>query len=143
MIISSAVIKPPTNAVTANTAETTKTNTTKYGTQPTDTKNVAVTGNLIIARSIHLIGTKKFIGIKNSVCPIESALANMHIGQEKNVSKILILSRESKPVVPCGKCRDLLVSLGQGSAEILFDIGSLQTKTMEELNPYYKSEEKV
>lgn len=83
------------------------------------------------------------IGIKNRVCPIESALANMYIGQEKQVTKILILSRQSKPVVPCGKCRDLLISLGQGKAEILFDIGTLQTKTMEDLNPYYKSEEKV
>lgn len=83
------------------------------------------------------------LGIKNRVCPVESALANMHIGQEKQVSKILILNRQSKPVLPCGKCRDLLIGLGQENAEILFDYGTLKTMTMHELNPYYKDEEKV
>lgn len=83
------------------------------------------------------------LGIKNKVCPIESALANMYLGQEKQVSKILILNQRSKPVLPCGKCRDLLIHLGQEKAEILFDMGTLQTMTMKELNPYYKDEEKV
>lgn len=80
------------------------------------------------------------LGIKNRVCPIESALSNMYIGQEKEVSKILILNRQSKPVLPCGKCRDLLIGLGQEKALILFDFGSLKTMTMKELNPYYKDE---
>lgn len=83
------------------------------------------------------------IGIKNRVCPIESALANMYLAGEKLVSKILILDRKSKPVLPCGKCRDLLISLGQEKAEILFDVGMLKTMTMKELNPYYKDGEKV
>lgn len=83
------------------------------------------------------------IGIKNRVCPIESALANMYLASEKKVAKILILDRRSKPVLPCGKCRDLLISLGQEEAEILFDVGTLKTMTMRELNPYYKDEEKV
>ena len=83
------------------------------------------------------------LGIKNRVCPIESALANMYMREDKEVSKILILNRESKPVLPCGKCRDLLIGLGQEKAEILFDFGTLQTMTMKELNPYYKDEEKV
>ncbi len=83
------------------------------------------------------------IGIKNKVCPMESALANMYLNQEKKVSKILILNKKSKPVLPCGKCRDLLIELGQEQAEILFDIGSLKTMTMKELNPYYKKEERI
>lgn len=82
------------------------------------------------------------LGIKNKVCPMESALANMHLGQEKMISKVLILNRKSKLVLPCGKCRDLLIDLGQKSAEILFDLGTLKTMTLEELNPYYKEEEK-
>lgn len=101
-----------------------------------------------INREVAVISTKQGnkylgLGIKNRVCPIESALSNMHMGEEKNASKILILNRESKPVLPCGKCRDLLIGLGQDDAEILFDFGSLRTMTMRELNPYYKDEEKV
>lgn len=83
------------------------------------------------------------LGIKNRVCPIESALSNMYIGGDKQVSKILILNRASQPVLPCGKCRDLLIGLAQEKAEILFDYGTLQTMTMQDLNPYYKAEEKV
>lgn len=83
------------------------------------------------------------LGIRNRVCPIESALANLFIGEEKVIRKILILDRKSKPVLPCGKCRDLLISLGQHQAEILFDFGNLRTMSMEELNPYYKDEEKA
>lgn len=83
------------------------------------------------------------LGIKNMVCPVESALTNMYLDQEKKVSKILILDRKVKPVLPCGKCRDLLIHLGQEKAEILFDMGTLKTMTMKELNPYYKDEEKV
>lgn len=83
------------------------------------------------------------LGIKNRVCPIESALANMYLGQDSKISKILILNRKSKPVLPCGKCRDLLIGLGQEKAIILFEIDNLRTMTMKELNPYYKSEEKA
>ena len=101
-----------------------------------------------INREIAVISTSKGnmyigIGIKNRVCPIESALANMHISEEREVSKILVLNRQSKPVLPCGKCRDLLIGLGQENAEILFDYGTLQTMTMHDLNPYYKDEEKA
>ena len=101
-----------------------------------------------INREVAVISTPKGnmylgLGIKNRVCPIESALANMHIGEEREVAKILVLSRESKPVLPCGKCRDLLIGLGQEKAEILFDYGSLKTMNMHDLNPYYKDEEKV
>ena len=83
------------------------------------------------------------LGIKNSVCPIESALSNMYIGGEINSSKILILNRDGKPVLPCGKCRDLLIRLRQVDAEILFDYGDFKTIGIKELNPYYKDEEKV
>ena len=83
------------------------------------------------------------IGIKHRVCPIEVALGNMYLNKDSNISKILILNKNSKPVLPCGKCRDLLISLGEDNAEILFDYGSLKTMTMKELNPYYKTEEKV
>ena len=83
------------------------------------------------------------LGIKNKVCPIESALSNMYLGGDNKVSKILIVNRESKPVLPCGRCRDLLINLGQDKALILFDYGTLKTMTMKELNPYYKDEEKV
>lgn len=101
-----------------------------------------------INREIAVISTAKGnmymgLGIKNRVCPIESALANMHMGEERVVSKILVLNRQSKPVLPCGRCRDLLIGLGQEQAEILFDYGSLKTMTMHDLNPYYKDEEKV
>lgn len=83
------------------------------------------------------------LGIKNYVCPVESALTNVYLGQETKVEKILILDRQSRPVLPCGKCRDLLVRSGQAQAEILFDIKTFKTMTMEELNPYHKDEEKV
>lgn len=83
------------------------------------------------------------LGIRGRVCPIESALSNMYLAGEKVVAKILILDQKSKPVLPCGKCRDLLIELGQEKAEILFDIGTFKTMTMEQLNPYYKKEEKV
>ena len=83
------------------------------------------------------------IGIRHKVCPIESAISNMYLGGDKKLTKILILNRNSKPVLPCGECRDLLVALGQADAEILFDMGTLRTMTMKELNPYYKDEEKV
>jgi len=101
-----------------------------------------------INREVAVISTKRGnmylgLGIKNKVCPVESALANMYMGEDREVSKILILNRESKPVLPCGKCRDLLIGLGQERAEILFDYGNLQSMTMYELNPYYKDEEKV
>lgn len=82
------------------------------------------------------------LGIKNKVCPIESALSNMYLGGENKIVKILILNKQSKPVLPCGKCRDLLIHLGQEQASILFDFGSFKTMTMKELNPYYKNEEK-
>ena len=79
------------------------------------------------------------LGIKNKVCPIESALSNMYLGGDRKIVKILILNKQSKPVLPCGKCRDLLIHLGQEQAIILFDFGSLKTMTMKELNPYYKN----
>ena len=81
------------------------------------------------------------LGIKHKVCPIEVALSNMYLGKDDKISKILILNRQSKPVLPCGKCRDLLIYLGQDKASILFDYGSLKTMTLRELNPYYKDEE--
>ena len=65
------------------------------------------------------------------------------MNEDSNISKILILNKNNKPVLPCGKCRDLLIGLGEDKAEILFDYGSLKTMTMKELNPYYKTEEKV
>lgn len=83
------------------------------------------------------------LGIKKRVCPIESALSNMYLAGEKLVTKILILDQKSKIVLPCGKCRDLLMELGQEKAEILFDIGTLRKMTIKELNPYYKDVEKV
>lgn len=83
------------------------------------------------------------LSIKSSVCPLEVALANMYMHQEDMVEKILIMNSKSKLVLPCGKCRDLLISLGQEKAEILFDYGSLQKMTILDLNPYYKDEEKV
>lgn len=101
-----------------------------------------------INKEIAVISTSKgnlYMGlsIKNNLCPIESALSNMYLNEEKQISKILILNRQSKPVLPCGKCRDLLISLKQENAEILFDFGTLKTITIKELNPYYKDEEKV
>ena len=63
------------------------------------------------------------------------------VNQDKRIVKILILNKERKPVLPCGKCRDLLIELGHESALILFDFGELKTMTMKELNPYYKDEE--
>lgn len=101
-----------------------------------------------INREIAVISTVEgnmYLGleIKNGVCPIESALSNMYIGGDKKVSKILILNRESKPVLPCGKCRDLLIRLGQEEAIILFDYGTLRTMSFQELNPYYKDVKKV
>lgn len=83
------------------------------------------------------------LGIKNKVCPIESALSNMYLGGDNKIAKILILNKLSNPVLPCGKCRDLLIHLGQEQALILFDYGNLTTMTMKELNPYYKDEEKA
>ncbi len=83
------------------------------------------------------------LGIKNKVCPIESALANMYLGGDNKIAKILILNKQSNPVLPCGKCRDLLIHLGQEQALILFDYGNLTTMSMKELNPYYKDEEKA
>lgn len=83
------------------------------------------------------------LGIGHKVCPIESALSNLYLNEETKISKIVILNKNSKLVLPCGRCRDLLINLGQDKAEILFDIGNLQTMTMKELNPYYKDEEKV
>ena len=35
------------------------------------------------------------------------------------------------------------MNLGQGKAEILFDMSSLKVISLKELNPYYKNEEKV
>ena len=83
------------------------------------------------------------IGIRNKVCPIEGALSNMYLGGDKKLVKILVLNKNSNPVLPCGKCRDLLIHLGQQDALILFDYGSLKTMTMKELNPYYKDAERV
>lgn len=83
------------------------------------------------------------LGIKNKVCPVEVTLANMHIGEEREIDKILIMNRQSKPVLPCGKCKDLLISLGQENALVLFDFGTLESKSVKELNPYYKDEEKI
>lgn len=80
------------------------------------------------------------LGIMDKVCPLEVALSNMYLAGEKVVEKILILDRESHPVLPCGNCRDLFNYMGQQKAVVLFDIGSLKTMTMEELNPYYKKE---
>lgn len=102
--------------------------------------------NINLEVAVIMSDTKKMylgLGIKHKVCPIESALSNMYIGEDKTITKILILNKNSKPVLPCGKCRDLLINLGQEDAEILFDMGSLRTMTMKELNPYYKNEEKV
>ncbi len=67
----------------------------------------------------------------------------VELHKKEEVDKILILDRKSKPVFPCGKCRDLLISLKQGQAEILFDFGTLKTMTLKDLNPYYKDIEKV
>ena len=83
------------------------------------------------------------MGIKDRVCPIQSALSNMYLGGDKKISKILILNKLSNPVLPCGKCRDLLIRLGQDNAVILFDLGSMKTMSMRELNPYYKDTERV
>lgn len=83
------------------------------------------------------------LGIGHWVCPIESALSNLYLHEEKKIAKILIINKNSKLVLPCGKCRDLLIRMGQQNALILFDIGTLKTISIKELNPYYKDIEKV
>ena len=83
------------------------------------------------------------LGIKNKVCPLEGALSNLYLSGEKEISKIMIMNKNSKVVLPCGKCRDLFIYLGYGKAEILFDMGSLKVISLKDLNPYYKDEEKV
>lgn len=83
------------------------------------------------------------LGIKNKICPLEVALSNLYLNGEKQISKIMIMNKNSKVVLPCGKCRDLLMNLGQGKAEILFDMNSLKVISLKELNPYYKDLEKV
>ena len=82
------------------------------------------------------------IGIGDKVCPIEGALSSMYLSDDRKISKILIMDQKSNLVLPCGKCRDLLIRLGEDNALILFDYGSLKTMTMRELNPYYKDSEK-
>ena len=82
------------------------------------------------------------LGIRNKVCPIESALSNMYLSKDVHASKILILNKNGTPVLPCGKCRDLLISLGQEKALIMYDL-DFHTMSMKELNPYYKDEERV
>ena len=83
------------------------------------------------------------LGIKHKVCPLAVALSNLYLNGEREISKIIILNKSNKVVLPCGKCRDLLMNLGQGKAEILFDMSSLKVISLKELNPYYKNEEKV
>ena len=83
------------------------------------------------------------LGFKYKVCPIKSAVSNMYLAGDKKVVKILILNRNGHLVLPCGECRDFLIYLGQDDAEILFDLGTLKTMTMKELNPYYKDAEGV
>ena len=82
------------------------------------------------------------IGIGDKVCPIEGALSSMYLSDDRKISKILIMNKTGKLVLPCGKCRDLLIRLGDAEASILFDYDSLKTMTMRELNPYYKDSEK-
>ena len=82
------------------------------------------------------------IGIGDKVCPIEGALSSMYLSDDRKISKILIMDQKSNLVLPCGKCRDLLIRLGEDNVSILFDYGSLKTMTMRELNPYYKDSEK-
>lgn len=82
------------------------------------------------------------LGIINNVCPLEAALSNMHLNSDRGIDKILILNKENKPVLPCGACRDLLVYLKELDAKILFNLGTLKTITVGELNPYYKDIEK-
>lgn len=83
------------------------------------------------------------LGIKDKVHPLEVALSNLYLNDENTIEKILILNKNSKPVLPCGKCLDLLMNLGHKNTEILFDLGTLKTLTIKELMPYYKDEEKV
>lgn len=83
------------------------------------------------------------LGIKHKTCPLEVALSNLYLNGEREISKIIIMNKSSKIVLPCGKCRDLLMNLGQGKAEFLFDMSSLKVISLKELNPYYKNEEKV
>lgn len=117
--------------------------------------------NLLYKRAQELIGNLNFqhleigviltdtgnfyygLGIKNKVCPIEVCLSNMYLGGDKKIVKMLILNRNSEVVLPCGKCRDLLMELGQKDAEILSSLGGFKRITVRELNPYYKDIEKV
>lgn len=78
------------------------------------------------------------LGIKHYICPIESALSNMYLNNDSKIEKILILNKEATPVLPCGKCRDLLMKKEESAAEILFDIKNFKTMTIKEITPYYK-----
>ena len=73
------------------------------------------------------------LGIEDKVCAAESAISNMLNDVEDKVCKILILNRMSQLVLPCDKCCGLLVNSGSSKAQILFDIGSFRTMTIEEL----------
>lgn len=52
------------------------------------------------------------LGIKHKLCPLEVALSNLYLNGEREISKIIILNKSGKVVLPCGKCRDLLMNLG-------------------------------
>lgn len=85
------------------------------------------------------------LGIEGQVCAVASAISNMLHDGEAQVCKILILNRISQLVLPCDKCCDLLINSGSSKAQILFDIGSFRTMTIEELvsNKSGETEEKA
>ena len=83
------------------------------------------------------------VGIRNDICSVASALSNLYLNGENNVRKIISIDKNSNVVLPCKKCRDLLISLGLGDSDVLVDMNFLKSVSLKELDTYYKDKEKV
>lgn len=71
-------------------------------------------------------------------CAEHAAIAAMITAGESRVEKIVAIDWHKRPMPPCGRCRELLMQLGNPDCEVMVREGIVLT--VKELMPYYWQE---
>ena len=78
------------------------------------------------------------------MCAERNAIANMITNGESRIDKVVAVMPDGRVGSPCGACREFMMQLDKGSAdiEILMDLGTRRTVTLGKLTPEWWGRER-
>lgn len=80
------------------------------------------------------------LNVLGMVSAMEVCVSNMRMGGDDKVDKIIIMNTNNELVIPNGRDLELLMESGNGDAQVLIDISTMEVKMVSELISDYKME---